>query len=92
MSVREQYHYMFTFYHGRSSTHPAQTSLLEKGVGVYSQMYDSKPISVTNKDYIGKPYQLVLKNELFVDNSVTYVAGLDIKASELEKKVGEVRC
>ena len=86
MSIRQQYQFMATFYHGKNPTHPSQVDLLEKGAGVYRQMYDLQPIAVTNKDYQGKPYLLVMKDELFVEPSTKYVAGLDIKSSELEKK------
>ena len=74
------------FYHGKGETHPSQVSLLEKGVGLYADFYDSKPIQVTDKNYSGSPYQLTLKEELFVLNERKFVAGLDITASELEKR------
>ena len=86
MSIRQQYKWMEDFYHGKGETHPSQVSLLEKGVGVYADFYDSKPIQVTDKNYSGSPYQLTLKEELFVLNERKFVAGLDITASELEKR------
>ena len=65
------------FYHGRGETHPSQILLLEKGVGVYADLFDSKSIQVTNKNYDGRPYQLILKDKLFALNDRKYVAEVD---------------
>ena len=75
-----------SFFHGKGETHPSQVSLLKKGVGVYADLYYSKTMEVTDKNYNGRPYQLILKDELFALNDRKYVAGVDITASELEKR------
>ena len=77
---------MENFYHGRGETHPSQILLLGKGVGAYSDLFGTRTVQVTNKNYDGKPYQLVLKDKLFALNDRKYVSGVDIKASELEKR------
>ena len=86
MSIREQYRWMEVFFHGKGETHPSQVSLLEKGVGVYADLYYWKTVQVTDKNYNGTPYQLILKDELFAMNERKYIAGVDIKASDLEKR------
>ena len=49
MTIREQYQWMENFFHGKGS-------LLEKGVGVYANLFDTRTVQVTNKNHDAKPY------------------------------------
>ena len=86
MSVREQWLWLERFYHGKGNTHPSQVDMLVKGIGFYADLFDSVTPTVTDKNHQGVGYQLILKNKFLPDSSKKYIAGVDILASELEKK------
>ena len=64
MTVRDQREWMGNFFHGKGTTHPSQIDLLVKGVGPYSYLFDTRTVTVTNKDSTqDQPYELVLKEK-----------------------------
>ena len=92
MTVRDQREWMGNFFHGKGTTHPSQIDLLVKGVGPCSYLFDTKTVTVTNKDAtLDRPNKLVIKEKMLRDSSTTYTAGKYFTCTLLEKSQGIIK-
>jgi hypothetical protein len=89
----KQYEFLERFYHGHNNKSPSQIQMLAEGVPPYSDMYDSKSVTiVSHKSKGGKTRQVVkkyLKENLSRDTNRHYYIGDPITYSDLEKKIGQ---
>ena len=76
---------MYTYFHGLKKTRPSQIGMLCKGEGAYNGLYKNLNKPVVDKNTKAAP-KLYLSHELTQDETVSYVAGLDINVMDLEKR------
>lgn len=80
-----QENHMYTYFHGLKKTRPSQIGMLCKGEGAYNGLYKNLNKPVVDKSTKAAP-KLYLSHELTQDETVSYVAGLDINVIDLEKR------
>ena len=84
-SSKMQEHQIYAYFHGSKKIWPSQIGMLWKREGVYNRLYNSlnKPVVDKNTKATQKLY---VSHKLTQEETVSYIAGVDINVMYLEKR------